>query len=360
MTQIIKVGNKKIGPGCPVFVIAEIGCNFEGDLDRAKEMIRAASAAGADAVKFQTFIPEKLTTRTAPKFWDIEGCPGETQYDEFIQMPKLTLEKYKELKKTAEDARIIFFSTPEDEDSADLLESIGVPLYKISSMNITHLPLLRHVAKKGKPIIISTGGSTIKEIKEAVTAIVSEGNRQIVILHCITNYPAKVENVNLNMIIDIKNNFGDYPIGYSDHTKMEDSLSIIIGAAALGANSIEKHFTFDKNRPGYDHEISADYQDLKEITNRLRILERGLGISCKKPTESEKKIIPLARRSIVAKTDIPKGTRISKDMLSIKRPGTGIEPKFILDVVGKKALTHIKEDEILVWNMLNLTGKEDI
>jgi sialic acid synthase SpsE len=352
---MIKIGPKKIGANSPVFIIAEIGCNFEGSLDRAKEMVKAAAAAGADAVKFQTFIPDRLVTKDAPKFWDIKGCPGETQYEEFEATPRLSLNQYKELKKLANSLGLIFFSTPSDEESADMLEGIGVPLYKISSMDITHLPLLKHVARKGKPVILSTGASTIEEIREAVEAIESEGNHQIAILHCITNYPTKIEDANLNMMKHIMEAFPKYPVGYSDHTKMPESMYVLAAAVAMGAKVIEKHFTFDKSRLGYDHEISADYEDLRNMIKRFRVIELTMGINIKRPTHSERSARKWARRSLVARKTIPKGAIITGEMVAVKRPGTGIAPKFLKDVIGKRAGKDIKEDEVLTWRMLTKT-----
>ena len=348
--KTIRFGRKGIGKGFPVFVIAEAGCNFENDFERAKEMIKEAASAGADAIKFQTFIPERLVTKDAPKFWDIEGCPGETQYEEFEEMPQMSLEQYQELKKIADETGIILFSTPSDEESVAMLEKLGVPLYKVSSMDITHLPLIRYIAKKRKPVIISTGASTIDEIKEAVEAIESEGNQQIIILHCITNYPTKPEDVNLNMMRHIMEVFPQYPVGYSDHTKMPESADILVSAVAMGAKVIEKHFTFDKTRPGYDHEISADYEDLRKIVDVVRMVEKAKGIEVKRPAVSEERARKWARRSLVAKVNIPKGAMVTKDMVIIKRPGTGIQPRFLNSIIGKKARMDIMEDEVITWD----------
>jgi len=349
---MIKIGAKEIGAKSPVFVVAEIGCNFEGSLARAKEMIKAAAAAGADAVKFQTFVPDKLVTRDAPKFWDIKGCQGETQYEEFEATPRLSLDQYKVLKKVADGLGLIFFSTPSDEGSADMLEEVGVPLFKVSSMDITHLPLLKHLARKGKPVILSTGASTLEEIREAVEAIESEGNHQIAILHCITNYPTKIEDANLNMMKHIMEAFPQYPVGYSDHTKMPESMCVLIAAVAMGAKVIEKHFTFDNSRPGYDHEISADYEDLRNMIESFRVIERAMGIKIKKPVPSEMRARKWARRSLVATKAIPKGAVITGEMIAVKRPGSGIAPKFLKDVIGKRAGKDIKEDEVITWGML--------
>lgn len=352
--MIIQAGNRarEIGDSHPSFIIAELGCNFEGDLDRAEQMIRRAAQAGADAIKFQTFTADKLTTRKAEKFWDIEGCPGETQYEEFEQMPKLSPAEYRRMANVARAAGVVFFSTPEDEDSADLLEELDVPLYKISSMNVTNHPLLDHVARKGKPIILSTGASTIGEIEEALQVIEAAGNRDVAILHCITNYPTLDENVNLRMITHLKTVFPGIPVGYSDHTLPDGCHGILIAAVALGASIIEKHYTFDTQRPGYDHAISADYDDLTMIVSQIRKVERAFGQSYKKPIDAEAKARIHARRSIVAVCDIKAGTVLDRNMLAMKRPGTGIEPRFLPVVVGRPARVDIAEDVTLQWDMV--------
>lgn len=348
----IMVGERYIGRDSLAFIIAEIGCNFEGDIALAKEMIRKAAEAGADAVKFQTFVPQKLASRFAEKFWDIEGCPGETQYEEFEEMPQLSFEQYGVLKKIADDMGIIFFSSPSDEESADMLEKLGVPLYKVSSMDITHLPLLRHIAKKGKPMIISTGASTIGEIEDAVQVIIDAGGKDTALLHCISNYPTKDEDVNLRMITHLQKVFPDIPIGYSDHTLPEYGEGILVAAVALGARIIEKHFTFDNKRAGYDHVISADCEGLKRIVKQIRRVEKALGEAYKRPIESEIKARIHARRSLVAAQDITKGTIITREMLEIKRPGIGIEPRFLEVILGRKATRDIPEDTILQWDMI--------
>jgi N-acetylneuraminate synthase len=336
----------------PVFIVAEIGCNFEGDMGRAREMIRTSAKAGIDAVKFQTFIPEKLASKHAEKFWEIQGCPGDTALEEFKLMPQLTKEQYKELKNIAEREDILFFSTPEDESSFEMLNEIGMPMWKISSMNITHKPLIDLCASTRQPIILSTGASTIAEIAQALQWIEATGNTDISILHCISNYPTLDENVNLKMIQHIKSCFPDYIVGYSDHTIPTDGEGIIASAVALGARIIEKHFTFDNKRPGYDHAISADYEGIKRIVAQIRRVEKALGKEHKQPIESEHKARVHARRSIVAANNIPKGTVITRKMLDIKRPGTGIEPEFLDVVVEREARTDISEDTILQWNMI--------
>jgi sialic acid synthase SpsE len=335
-----------------VFVIAEIGCNFEGDFDRAKEMVIAAAEAGANAVKFQTFIPENIASRHAEKFWDIGGCPGETQLEEFQLTPRLSTRQYRELLVLTRRLGIVCFSTPSDEVSVQVLEKLQMPLYKISSMDITHFPLLQSVAKTGKPIILSTGASTIGEIEEAIKAIHQTGNMQIALLHCISNYPTKDQDANLRMILSLKTNFPEIPIGYSDHTRPSEGEGIITAAVALGARIIEKHYTFDSTRPGYDHEISVDYEGLKRLVHQVRRVEKALGKNHKEPVASELKARIHARRSLVASIDIPVGTEINQDMIAVKRPGTGIEPRFFNVVLGRRAQQHIAADTVLQWSMV--------
>jgi sialic acid synthase SpsE len=345
----IRVGDRAIGRGAPAFIIAEAGVNYENDLERAREMVRVAAQAGADAIKFQTFVPERLVAPIAPKFWDVEGCPGETQLEEFKTLPQLTVEQYAELKKVADECGIVFFSTPCDEQSADMLDSLGVPLFKIASMDITHFPLLKHIARKGKPIILSTGASTIAEIAEAVSVIRSQGNNDIVLLHCTSNYPTDFANANLRMMVSLQHIFPDCPVGYSDHTLSDPSLTVPTVAVALGAAAIEKHFTFDKNRSGYDHCLSMDYEDLRRLVNNLRIVQDCLGLPLKSPLPSEERARLYGRRSLVAEVDIPAGTVIEPAMVAIKRPATGIEPRFLDAVLGRVARGHIKKGEVITW-----------
>lgn len=335
------------------FVIAEIGVNFEGDMARAEGMVRAAASAGVDAVKFQTVFADKIATRSAKKFWDIEGCPGETQHDEFSQTYYPTLAEYRRLKRLAESRGLLFFSTPEDDTSAvDMLERLRVPLYKVSSLNITHFPLLKRLARTGKPILLSTGASTLAEVAEAVEAIRAEGNGRIALLHCVSNYPTLVENANLRMMTHLQNAFPDLPVGYSDHSPAGQTLEVLAAAVSLGARLIEKHFTFDSSRPGYDHAISADYGGLKRIVSAIRAVERALGSGIKAPLPSEAKSRLHARRSLVAAQDIPAGAVLRRSMIDIKRPGTGLPPRFLDNVLGRRAKRRIPGDTLLSWDML--------
>jgi len=345
----IKIGNKFVGINEPCFIIAEAGANHDSILERGKELIRKAVEGGADAIKFQTYVAGKLTTKTAPKYWK-DDKPKETQYQVFDKLDKLTENDWRELIKLCNELGIIFLSTPFDEESADFLEDLGVPAFKIASADITHLPLLKHVAKKGLPMIISTGMATIDEIKEAVEVIKSTGNKNIILLHCIISYPTAPEDANLRTIKTIQTSFPDIPIGFSDHTI---GISTPTAAVALGAKIIEKHFTIDKSLPGSpDHRLSVDPEDLKLMVDSIRTVEKALGSPIKRPIEAEREGLKYARRSIVADVLIPKGTEITKSMIAIKRPGTGIQPKYLNKVLGRIAKKDIEEDEVLNWDDL--------
>ena len=352
MSATITIGNRRIGTGHPTLVIAEAGCNHENDFGRANAMVTAAAVAGADAIKFQSFTPETLVTRDAPKFWDIPG-PGSTQYEEFVDaQPRFTREQYRQLMALAARHGILCFSTPCDEAWVDFLDALGVALFKIASMDLTHVGLLRHVARKRKPVILATGASRLEEIREAVGVIEREGNQDIVLLHCISTYPTPPAEVNLRMMHHLAMEFPQCVIGYSDHTVPDQPLLVPTLAVAAGACVVEKHFTFDRSRPGYDHAISADYAGLARMCAEIRAVERTLGSALKAPTEAEARARRFGRRSVVASVTIPKGARIAPEMLAVKRPGTGIEPKFLEQVVGKVARRDIAQDQVFGWDAL--------
>lgn len=354
MTQerVIAIGDRCVGGGQPTFIIAEVGCNHENDFERAQDMVIHAARAGADAVKFQSFSPETLVTRDAPKFWDIPG-PGATQYEEFVDaQPRFSVEQYRQLFDTARRHGLLFFSTPTDEAWVDFLAELGVLLFKVASMDLTHLPLLRYIARKQKPVILSTGASYLDEVREAVEVILNEGNRDVILLHCISMYPTPPSEVNLRMMHHLAREFPECVIGYSDHTRPSDPLLVPTLAVAAGANVVEKHFTFDASRPGYDHEISADYGGLARMVAECRAVERILGKPVKAPIEAEQRSRQWGRRSLVAAVEIPKGTPICPEMLAVKRPGTGIEPKWLERVVGMAAMTDIAQDQVLTWELL--------
>lgn len=345
----IKIGNKFIGRGEPCFIIAEAGVNHNGDFRLAKKLIDVAKEAGADAVKFQIFNAENIVTRNAKKaeYQIVATGSQESQYE---MLRKLELEKsdFRYLANYAKEKNITFLSSAFDKESVDLLDEIGVLAFKIASGEITNLPLLKYIAKRKLPIIFSTGMSTLKEVAQALKVIKNEGVKDIVLLHCVTSYPTKIKDVNLKAMQTMKYTF-KLPVGFSDHTR---GITIPIAAVVLGACVIEKHFTLDKNLPGPDHKTSLEPHELKEMVKAIRDVEEALGDGIKRPTKEEKAIKKVARRSIVAKVNISKGTIITENMLDIKRPGTGIEPNFLNLIIGKKAKVNIKKDEIISMGMI--------
>ena len=338
----IKIGNKFIGEGQACFIIAEAGINHNGDVSLARRLVDVAREAGADAVKFQTFKAEELVSRKSPKAKHVEG---EASFFQMVKNLELGREDFKQIAEYAREKGIIFLSTPLGEESVELLYDLGVPAYKIASGDITNIPLLRYIALKRLPIILSTGMANLGEIEEALDAIYSTGNEEVILLHCVASYPTPLEEVNLQVINTLKQAF-QLPVGFSDHTT---STIVPIVAVALGANVIEKHFTLDKNLPGPDHKASASPDELKRIVEGVREFETASGSPIKKCIKSEEETKAAFRRSIVAKIDIPRGTKITKDMLAIRRPGTGIPPKYLDAVVGRIAKNDIEVDGVLTW-----------
>jgi len=347
MKEIPLGSSRFIGGNHPCIVVAEIGMNHNGELKLARQMIDSAKDCGADAVKFQIFTAEKLVTKGAKTYGAIKDHLPEYQ-QEMYKKYELAEDEYRALRDYCDEKGILFLASVFDEENADLLERVGTCAYKIASCDITHLPMLRYIARKNKPIILSTGMSTLDEVRDAVEAIKSEGNEQIVLTHCISSYPAEIDKSNLRAITTLKEEFG-LPVGYSDHTPGEVSA---ISAVTLGAKLIEKHFTTDKSLPGVDHHLSMDPKDMKQMIDDIHLIEPGLGTGEKVVTEAEKETRAMARRSIISKTDIPAGTTISKEMLIIKRPGTGIAPKYLDRVVGKIAVKDIGAEVLISEEML--------
>ncbi len=344
-----KIADKLIGEKEPCFIIAEAGVNHNGDISLAKKLIDVARTAGADAVKFQIFQAERLVTAKAQKAPYQKETTG-THQSQFEMLKSLELSKrgFKELFNYSSKKGIIFLATPFDRDSADFLDKLGVPAFKVGSGEVTNLPFLKHIAGKMKPVILSTGMSTLAEVKEALDVIKKTGVKEIVLLHCVTSYPARIESTNLKAMQTLRDTF-NLPVGFSDHSV---GITIPIAAAALGACVIEKHFTLDKNLPGPDHRASLEPEELKQMITAVRDIEKALGNGVKRPTKDEEENKKVGRRSIVARVDIPGGTVITEDMLDIKRPGTGLEPKYLGQIIGKVAGVKIKQDELVTWKAL--------
>jgi N-acetylneuraminate synthase/N,N'-diacetyllegionaminate synthase len=364
----IKIGDKIIGKNEPVFIIAEAGVNHNGNFDLAKKLIDIAKNSNADAVKFQTFKAEELITiNTEMVKYQRKNVATKEKQQQMLKKLELDYDDFKELKKYCDRKNIIFLSTPHTEDAIDFLEPL-IPAYKIGSGDLTNIPFLKKVAVKGKPIILSTGMATMEEVEDSLKVLYTEGNKQVVILHCTTNYPCPLEEVNLRAMQSMQKELNCL-VGYSDHTI---GILTSIAAIAMGARIIEKHFTLDKNLPGPDHKASLEPAELKKMIHDIRNvenrfkkgekienilktipnIEKILGDPNKKPTKSEEKIKKLIRKSIVANVDIPKGTIITKNMLSIKRPGTGIAPKYIDDIIGREVKKNIKQDELISFRQL--------
>jgi len=342
--KLIKVGNKKVGPNQPCFVIAEAGVNHNGNVDQAKQLIDVAVEAGADVVKFQTFFADKIVTKAADRAkYQKKNIGGqETQWQ---MLKKLELDKkaFSSLKKYAESKGIMFLSTPYDKDSVDLLKDIGVAAFKVSSADITNHPLLEYMAKKGLPIIFSRGMSYKEEIKEAIEVMKSSGNQDLILLHCHFNYPTDIADTNLRMIATLKKEFG-LVTGYSDHTP---GIEAAMAAVALGAEVIEKHFTLDKNLAGPDHKASLEPDELKIMIKGIRDIERALGSRRITVTKNEAPMREVSRKSLVSVRKIKKGVKITPVMVAVKRPGTGIGPKHFKDLIGKTARKEIPADTII-------------
>jgi N,N'-diacetyllegionaminate synthase len=343
----VKIDDRLVGEAEPCFIIAEAGVNHNGDVNLAKRLVDVAKEAGADAVKFQTFKAEELVTEAAEKAgYQKETTSSEESQFEMIKKLELSGRNFKEISAYAHRKGIIFLSSAFDKGSADLLDKLGVPAFKVGSGEITNFPLLKHIAKKKKPIILSTGMSTLDEVEEALTIIRNQGAKEIILLHCVTNYPAKVEDTNLRAMETLRQTF-KLPVGLSDHTL---GITIPIAAVATGACVIEKHFTLDKNLAGPDHKASLEPDELKHMVKSIRDVEKAMGDGIKRPTKEEEKNRKAVRKSIVSRIDIPKGAVITEEMLVIKRPGDGLEAKYMSLIVGKKAKKNIKVEEAISFS----------
>lgn len=332
-----------------VFIIAEAGVNHNGSMDLAKKLIDVAVEAKADAVKFQTFIAEKVMSKYAKKaeYQIKETGGGESQLD-MVKKLQLSFEDFKELQKYCNQKKILFLSTPFDMDSLEFLRSIGIDLMKLPSGEITNLPYLKRAAQISKEIILSTGMSTLGEIETAIKILTDEGmsKEKITVLHCNTEYPTPMKDVNLNAMITIRDAF-KINVGYSDHTL---GIEVPVAAVSLGAKVIEKHYTLDKNMEGPDHRASLDPIELKQMVNAIRNIELAMGDGIKKPSPSEIKNKNLARRSVHILKGVQQGQILTEKDIIMKRPGDGISPMLLDLVIGKKVKRDLPEDYMLMFN----------
>jgi len=332
------------------YVIAEIGVNHEGSMAIAKRLVDEAKEGGADAVKFQSYKAETLASKDSPSYWDTNEEPTTSQYELFKKHDSFWIEEMQELKNYCDKIDIEFMSTPFDIESANFLNEM-MDVYKISSSDLTNKPFIEYLCQFNKPIILSTGASSLHEIQEAVSWIEKYGN-PLALLHCVLNYPTPDENANLGMILDLKVKFPDKIIGYSDHTLPKD-MKVCEMATMLGSVIIEKHFTHDKTLPGNDHYHAMNKNDLKIYLKNIERTFEILGSFKVEALEDEAPARNNARRSLVAVLNIPTGKIIEKKDLTFKRPAHGVSPKFIDEIVGKVANQEIGEDTVIQWNMFN-------
>jgi N,N'-diacetyllegionaminate synthase len=332
-----------------VFIIAEAGVNHNGSLDLALQLVDAAKTSGADAVKFQTFRAELLATHSAHKAAYQERTTPHTESQfEMLQRLELDAAAHQRLIDHCRKVGIQFLSSPFDAQSADLLATMDVPLFKVPSGEITNLPFLQHLARKGRPLILSTGMSTLGEVEDAVNILQAAGAPQLTLLHCVTEYPAPYAEVNLRAMLTLKSAFG-LPVGYSDHTP---GIEIAIAAAALGAEVIEKHFTLDRSLPGPDHAASLEPSELEQMVTAIRHVEAALGTGIKAPARCERANISVARKSVVAARSLPAGHQLAAADLDIKRPGNGLSPKLLPALIGRTLRAALAKDEIIRWDHL--------
>lgn len=332
------------------YIIAEAGVNHEGSMDLAKRLIEEAAEGGAHAIKFQTYKANTIASKDSPYYWDITKEPTRSQFELFQKYDKFWKDEYGKLKEHCDQVGIEFMSTAFDAESAYFLDEL-MPVYKISSSDLTNHPFIELQCKFGKPIILSTGAANLWEVQEAVDIIEKYGNK-LCLMHCVLNYPTPNQNAHLGMIWDLKRHFPQHVPGYSDHT-LPQEMKVVHAATLLGATVIEKHFTHDKTLPGNDHYHAMDKEDLKLFWKNWAETQELLGSFKLAALPEEEPARRNARRSLVAVRAIPAGKIVEHEDLTWKRPAHGISPREINTLVGKAALRDIEEDEVLKWNMFN-------
>lgn len=327
-----------------VYIIAEAGDNHNGDFNTALKLVDVAKRAGADCVKFQTFVTEEIISKYAEMAeYQKKNTGKEESQFEMVKRLELSFDEFRKIKEYCDRVGIQFLSTPFDLKSVDFLNELGVPFFKIPSGEITNYPYLIKIAHTGKPVVMSTGMCEPDEILAAINVLEKNGSGEITLLHCNTEYPTPLKDVNLYAMRTMKKMFGK-KVGYSDHTK---GIEVPVAAVALGACVIEKHFTLDKNMPGPDHKASLEPDELGRMVKNIRNIEIALGDGVKRVSESERKNIAIARKSIVARRNIQEGEILTEDNLAVKRPGTGINPMQWMEVLGTRAVRDFKEDELI-------------
>ena len=344
----VKIGERWIGDGELAYIVAEAGINHNGNVDLAKEMINGAKKCGVDAVKFQVFKAEEFVSD--PNTTHTYRSQGKLITEPMLEMFKryeFEAEEWKEIFRHCKNKNIDFFATPQNPSDLDFILSIvDMPVIKVGSDDLTNLELLEYYAKKNRPLIISAGMAYISEIEDAVNTVQNTGNNDLIVLHCVSSYPTDAEEIKLRKILTIKQAF-DVIVGFSDHTI---GSTAAVGAVVLGAKVIEKHFTLDKNLPGPDHWFSANPDEMRKLVDEIRFIEKALDSGIIEPTPKELEMRKIARRSIVASKDIAKDGFINRDLVDFKRPGTGLPPKFVEYIIGKKVKVDIKRNEQITFD----------
>jgi N,N'-diacetyllegionaminate synthase len=348
-STMIQIGNKTIGPGAPCFIIAEAGVNHNGSIDLALRLVDAAAQAGADAVKFQTFRAEHLVTEDAPmsSYQVINTGVEESQFA-MLKRLELTEDHHHALMQRCKERGVLFMSTPFDEESANLLRQLGLVIFKTSSGDMTTAPFLRKIAEFGLPMIVSTGMADLSEVHEAVSTIQCAGNNEIVLLHCVSTYPAPASEMNLRAMVTMAN-ATNCLVGLSDHTTGQ---AAAVAAVALGACVLEKHFTLDRLLPGPDHAVSLEPDELRSYVMAIRDAESAMGDGLKRPRACEEEARKLARKSLVSASDIAAGSVLSADMVICKRPGHGISPKDLEFLIGRTFQKNLSRGSLLTADHL--------
>lgn len=343
----IKIGNRVIGAGHPTYLIAEIGANFDGNIDKAKRLIDAAKESGADCAKFQTFITERIVSEGGFSRMKLEGVHGSwgRTVSEVFKEAEFPAKWHREIVDYCKKVEIDFCTAPYYKEAVDLCMELDVPFIKIGSGEITWLEMLDYIARKGKPIMLATGDATLSEIDEAVRTIEAAGNRDLILMQCITNYPSKIDSANVNVLKTYQSAF-DILTGYSDHSP---GPVVALASVVLGGCVIEKHFTLSKKDKGPDHPHSMEPHEFKQMANFVREIERAMGSTRKEVVEEERETVYVQRRGLYASRDIANGHIMTDDDIEVLRPALGIQPKFKNVVIGKTASINIKKGDPLFW-----------
>jgi len=350
MKSSFLINGRTVGKGAPCYVIAEAGVNHNCDVQLGYKLVETAGGAGADAIKFQSYTAGKIATRVAPRYWFEPADPTGTQWDSFDKLDKLSDRDFKSLLGHAQHVGLTAFSTPFDDEAVDFLASLDVPAFKIASADLTCHGLIERAARVGKPMLLSTGTATLSDVEQALEVCRKAGNEEVAILHCTLKYPCPPEGINLRMMEHLMRAFPEVPVGLSDHSL---GISVPQAAVALGACVVEKHYTIDKTLGGSaDHHLSVDPPEMKAMVAGIRTVEKAMGKGVKGVEPLEEEAHRFARRSVTSKVAIPRGTSITRGMLTYKRPGTGIDPRQMDVVVGRVARVDIPEDTTLTWEMV--------